>query len=324
MNQSIQLCGVVAPSQNGVRLDQALVALFSDYSRSRLQSWVQQGWITIDGKVAQRAKEKVFTGEEIVVQAMLTEAVKNVPQALPLDILFEDESLIIINKPAGFVVHPGNGVPDGTILNAVLHHCPQLTQVPRAGIIHRLDKDTTGLMVIAKTLTVQARLVEMLQARKITREYEAIVYGRMTAGGKVNAPIGRHPRQRTHMAVVHDGKPAVTHYRVSEKFRAHTRLRLRLETGRTHQIRVHMAHIRYPLLGDPVYAGRFRLLPGASETLAGTLRGFSRQALHATLLAFNHPQTGVMMQWRAPVPEDMAQLCQQLREDTCQYAGEYV
>jgi len=230
--------------------------------------------------------------------------------------MYEDDDILVINKPAGFVVHPGAGNPDGTVLNALLHHCPQLDVVPRAGIVHRLDKDTTGLMVVAKTIAAQTNLVESLQAREITREYEAIASGIMTAGGLVDEPIGRHATKRTHMAVTFSGRPSVTHYRVMEKFRLHTRLRLRLETGRTHQIRVHMAHITHPLVGDPVYGGRPRPPKNASEELREMLRQFKRQALHAAMLSLYHPISGVQMTWHADVPDDMVALAEMLRTDT--------
>ncbi|MDG2392615.1 MAG: 23S rRNA pseudouridine(1911/1915/1917) synthase RluD, partial [Thalassotalea sp.] len=220
-----------------------------------------------------------------------------------------------INKPAGLVVHPGAGNPDGTVLNALLHHCPEQDKLPRAGIVHRLDKDTTGLMVVAKSIAAQTNLVESLQAREITREYEAIANGIMTAGGIVDEPIGRHATKRTHMAVVHSGRPSVTHYRVVEKYRLHTRLRLRLETGRTHQIRVHMSHIQHALVGDPVYGGRPRPPKNASEELRDILRGFKRQALHAALLSLYHPVTGELMTWTAPVPDDMVAVALALKED---------
>lgn len=316
MNQLIQLSAVVDPTHNGRRLDQVLADVFKDYSRSRLQSWVQQGCVRVDGVTAERPKDKVFSGSALEIAATPQEEVRSCAQELPLDIVYEDDAILVLNKPAGFVVHPGAGVPDGTVLNALLHYCPDLANIPRAGIVHRLDKDTTGLMVVAKTLPAQTRLVEMLQARAITREYEAIALGLMTAGGKVDAPIGRHPRQRTHMAVVSQGKRAVTQYRVVEKFRGHTRLRLRLETGRTHQIRVHMAYLRHPLVGDATYAGRLRLLAGASEELLSHLRSFGRQALHAVMLQLKHPTTGEMMQWHAPIPDDMQKLTALLREDT--------
>ncbi len=223
---------------------------------------------------------------------------------------------MVINKPAGLVVHPGAGNADGTLLNALLHHCPSIAEVPRAGIVHRLDKDTTGLMVIAKTIPAQTHLVEAMQEREITREYEAICHGTMTAGGTVDEPIGRHPTKRTHMAVTSSGRPAVTHYRVMEKFRAHTRLRLRLESGRTHQIRVHMTYINYPLVGDPVYAGRPRPPRKADEALLTVLRAFKRQALHAAMLRLAHPITSEIMEWHAPIPDDMVELTLALREDT--------
>ena len=258
----------------------------------------------------------MFGGEEIAIDTEIEAEVRFEAQDIPLNIVYEDDDILVINKPAGLVVHPGAGNPDGTVLNALLHHCPQLDVVPRAGIVHRLDKDTTGLMVVAKTIAAQTNLVESLQAREITREYEAIASGIMTAGGVVDEPIGRHATKRTHMAVTFSGRPSITHYRVMEKFRLHTRLRLRLETGRTHQIRVHMAHITHPLAGDPVYGGRPRPPKNASEELREMLRQFKRQALHAAMLSLYHPITGVQMTWHADIPADMVKLTDMLREDT--------
>jgi len=241
------------------------------------------------------------------------------PEPIPLDIVYEDEALLVINKPAGLVVHPAVGNWKGTLLNALLHHVPALAQIPRAGIVHRLDKGTTGLLVVAKTLEAQTSLVEQLQARSFTREYDAVVNGVLTGGGKVDAPIGRHPVDRKRMAVVRNGKPAVTHYRVAERFRAHTHIKVQLETGRTHQIRVHMAHQRFPLIGDPVYGGRLRLPPESGEVLIQMLRGFSRQALHASRLGLVHPQTGEYMEWQAAIPEDIEQLLAVLRQDLAEH-----
>lgn len=265
MAQQVQLNATVAESQLGQRLDQALAELFPDYSRSRIKEWILDDRVQVNGKVINKPKEKVLGGEQILVDALIEEDNRWEPQDIPLDVVYEDEDILVINKPRGLVVHPGAGNPDGTILNALLHRYPEIVDVPRAGIVHRLDKDTTGLMVVAKTVPAQTRLVESLQLREITREYEAVAVGRMTAGGMVEEPISRHPTKRTHMAVHPMGKPAITHYRVMEHFRAHTRLRLRLETGRTHQIRVHMAHINHPLIGDPLYGGRPRPLKGASD-----------------------------------------------------------
>ena len=265
----------------------------------------------------------MYGGEQIAIDAEIEAEVRFDPQDIPLNIVYEDDDILVINKPAGLVVHPGAGNPDGTVLNALLHHCPELEIVPRAGIVHRLDKDTTGLMVVAKTIAAQTNLVEALQAREITREYEAIANGLMTAGGVVDEPIGRHATKRTHMAVTFSGRPSVTHYRVLEKYRLHTRLRLRLETGRTHQIRVHMAHITHPLVGDPVYGGRPRPPKNATEELRDVLRGFKRQALHAAMLSLFHPITGEQMTWYADIPEDFAHLAQVLREDTKLNQSEY-
>ncbi|MFI3245415.1 MAG: 23S rRNA pseudouridine(1911/1915/1917) synthase RluD [Ferrimonas sp.] len=323
MTQLIVLEGVIAFSQLGQRLDQALAECFPDYSRSRIKEWILAEKVQLNGQVAAKPREKVFGGETITINAELIEEVSSRPQDIPLDIIFEDEDILVINKPVGLVVHPGAGNHDGTLLNALLHHYPDIVNVPRAGIVHRLDKDTTGLMVVAKTVPAQTHLVAKLQARDITREYEAIACGIMTAGGTVDEPIGRHPQRRTHMAVTELGKEAVTHYRVKEKFRAHTLLRLRLESGRTHQIRVHMAHIGHPLVADPLYLGRPRPLRGASEELRDTMRHFGRQALHAAMLRLEHPITGQMMQWQAPIPEDMQRLTAMLRADTAEKGMDY-
>ena len=248
MAEKIQHKDTVPESCLGKRLDQTIAVMFPDYSRSRLKDWILAGQVSVDGQVQTRAREKMYGGESIEINAEIEAEIRFIPQDLPLNIVYEDDDILVINKPAGFVVHPGAGNPDGTVLNALLHHCPQLDIVPRAGIVHRLDKDTTGLMVVAKTIAAQTNLVEALQAREITREYEAIANGLMTAGGLVDEPIGRHSTKRTQMAVSFVGRPSVTHYRVMEKFRLHTRLRLRLETGRTHQIRVHMSYINHPLI----------------------------------------------------------------------------
>lgn len=316
MSQQVQLSAIVAESQLGQRLDQALAELFPDYSRSRIKTWILDDNVQVDGKIINKPKEKVFGGEQIVIDALIEEDERWEPQNIPLDIVYEDQDILVINKPRDLVVHPGAGNPDGTVLNALLYHYPAIADVPRAGIVHRLDKDTTGLMVVAKTIPAQTRLVEALQEREITREYEAVALGTMTAGGTVNEPIARHPTKRTHMTVYPMGKPAVTHYRIMEHFRAHTRLRLRLETGRTHQIRVHMAHIHHPLVGDQLYGGRSRPPKDASETFIQHLRQFDRQALHATMLRLYHPVSGILMEWHAPIPQDMVDLIEALREDT--------
>ncbi|HHF0539127.1 23S rRNA pseudouridine(1911/1915/1917) synthase RluD [Vibrio alginolyticus] len=316
MAQQIVLTNTVKDSQLGQRLDQAIAELFADFSRSRLKEWLLDGKVQVDGEVVTKPRTKVMGGEEITLQAELEDEERWEAQDIPLDIVYEDEDIIVINKPRDFVVHPGAGTPDGTVLNALLHHYPDIAEVPRAGIVHRLDKDTTGLMVVAKTVPAQTRLVRALQKRNITREYEAIAIGRMTAGGKVDQPIGRHSTKRTLMAVAPMGKPAVTHYRVAERFREHTRIRLRLETGRTHQIRVHMSYLQHPLLGDIAYGGRARIPTGASEELTAMIRGFDRQALHAVMLRFEHPITGEVLEFHAPVPNDMVVMTEALRQDT--------
>ncbi|MBH9740536.1 23S rRNA pseudouridine(1911/1915/1917) synthase RluD [Vibrio navarrensis] len=316
MAQQIELTNTVKDSQLGQRLDQAIAELFADFSRSRLKEWLLDGKVKVNGEVITKPRTKVMGGEAITVLAELEDDERWEAQDIPLDIVYEDDDILVINKPRDFVVHPGAGTPDGTVLNALLFHCPEIAEVPRAGIVHRLDKDTTGLMVVAKTVPAQTRLVRALQKRDITREYEAIAIGRMTAGGKVDQPIGRHSTKRTLMAVSPMGKPAVTHYRVAEHFREHTRLRLRLETGRTHQIRVHMAYIQHPLLGDIAYGGRARIPSGASDDVVEMIRGFDRQALHAVMLRFNHPITGEELEFHAPVPDDMVELTETLRRDT--------
>ena len=316
MAQQVQLTATVTENQLGQRLDQALAELFPDYSRSRIKEWILEDRVTVDGKTINKPKEKVLGGELVAIDAQIEEDARWAPQDIPLDIVYEDNDILVINKPRGLVVHPGAGNPDGTILNALLYYYPEIMDVPRAGIVHRLDKDTTGLMVVAKTVPAQTRLVEALQAREITREYEAVAIGNMTAGGRVDEPISRHSTKRTHMAVHPMGKPATTHYRIMEHFRAHTRLRLRLETGRTHQIRVHMSHINHPLVGDQLYGGRPRPPRGASDSFISILRGFDRQALHATMLRLYHPISGIQMEWHAALPEDMVELINALKADT--------
>jgi len=314
MVEELQLQATVPPEMAGQRLDRVLAQLFSDFSRARLQHWIRAGQVSVDG-IQPRPRDRVTGGEKIALHAVLEVEGDWQPEAIPLDIIHEDESLLVINKPAGLVVHPAAGNRDGTLLNALLHHAPELAAVPRAGIVHRLDKDTSGLLVIARNLTVHKRLIEMMQARDIQREYQAVIQGVMTAGNTVDAPIGRHPLQRKRMAVVRSGRLAVTHYRVIERFRAHTHIRVQLETGRTHQIRVHMAHLHYPLLGDPVYGGRLRIPAGCSQALDEQLHRFKRQALHAQRLQLSHPLTGEDMDWQAALPDDMRVLLDVLRQD---------
>ncbi len=322
MSENIQHQEIVPQSCLGKRLDQALAQMFPDYSRSRLKDWILSGQVSVNDEITTKAREKMFGGESITINATVEADVRFEAQDLPLNIVYEDDDILVINKPAGFVVHPGAGNPDGTVLNALLHHCPDLAVVPRAGIVHRLDKDTTGLMVVAKTIAAQTVLVDSLQRREITREYEAVANGIMTAGGLVDEPIGRHPTKRTNMAVTISGRPSVTHYRVLEKYRLHTRIRLRLETGRTHQIRVHMAHITHPLVGDQNYGGRPRPPKNATPELLAMLRGFKRQALHAAMLSLYHPITGELMTWHAELPEDFVALINCLKEDSKLNASE--
>lgn len=316
MNSSdIVLTAKVPPELGGQRLDQIAAQLFSDYSRSRLTLWIKEGKLTADGKVL-KPKDTVFSGVTLDLHAKQESQGEWVAQNIKLNVVYEDDALLVINKPAGLVVHPAAGHHEGTLLNALLYHAPELQNVPRAGIVHRLDKDTTGLMVVAKTLEAQTKLVEQLQARTVSRVYEAIVNGVVTSGGTVDAPISRHGVQRQKMAVVSDGKKAVTHYRVLERFRAYTHVRVQLETGRTHQIRVHMAHVNFPLLGDPVYGGRFRIPPATNPTLIQSLKDFPRQALHARFLELEHPVTGKKIRWESELPEDMVWMLSLLRQDS--------
>ncbi|MDQ2078115.1 23S rRNA pseudouridine(1911/1915/1917) synthase RluD [Marinimicrobium sp. ABcell2] len=315
MTDLLEKSVLVPAEMNGMRFDQAASALFPEFSRMRLQSWIKDGQLTLAGRTA-KPKERLLGGENLWLRAQLEPQGEWEPESIDLDIVYEDEHLLVINKPAGLVVHPAAGNQTGTLLNALLHHCPELVNVPRAGIVHRLDKDTTGLMVVAKTLTAHSDLVAQLQARDVKREYEAVVIGTMTGGGRVDAPIGRHPKQRKQMAVVATGKPAVTHYRILTRFTRHTHIRVKLETGRTHQIRVHMAHINLPLVGDPTYAGRFKIPKGASPELVLALKSFPRQALHAASLGLEHPVTGEPCEWQVPLPEDMVALLAQLKAET--------
>ncbi len=312
INQTISLTSEISEETVGKRLDQALALVFPQHSRSRLKEWIEKHQVTVNGDF-RRPRDKVFLGDRISIEAEIETVSDWQAEPIPLNIIYEDEHLLILNKPDNWVVHPAIGNWAGTVVNALLHHDPRLQQIPRAGIVHRLDKDTTGLMMVAKSLVAQTRLVAELQARTVKRTYEAVVGGILVSGGTVEAPIGRHPHERVKMAVVEMGKPAVTHYRVLEKFAAHTRLRLELETGRTHQIRVHMAHIRHPIVGDKTYGGRFRLPPNTSEQLQHALRTFPRQALHAKGLCLTHPVTEEEMNWEIPLPADIELLLTHLR-----------
>ena len=296
------------------RLDQVAAQLFPEYSRSRLQQWIKDGQLQVNGKTI-RGRDKLVGGETLTLEAELTAEGDWQAEDIPLDIIYEDDDILVVNKQAGLVVHPAAGNYEGTMLNGLLHHCPQLENIPRAGIVHRLDKDTTGLMVVAKTLQAQTNLVAQLQDRSMGREYEAVVQGHMTGGGKVDEPIGRHGTQRTKMAVNPMGKEAITHYRVLHRFPTHTYIRLKLETGRTHQIRVHMAHIGYPLVGDSTYAARTRLTKGIGPDLRETLLNFKRQALHARKLGLMHPVSGEFMEWEVDLPDDFVDLLAALEAD---------
>ncbi|MBU0602515.1 MAG: 23S rRNA pseudouridine(1911/1915/1917) synthase RluD [Gammaproteobacteria bacterium] len=297
-----RLHAVVPPGIVGERLDTVLARVWPQYSRSRLQGWLREGRVSVDERVCDDARRRTYTGERLGLEPAPAPAdTVHAPQDIALDVVFEDDTLLVINKPAGMVVHPGNGVPDGTLLNALLHHAPALARVPRAGIVHRLDKDTTGLLVVARTVEAQTDLVRQLQARTVSRRYVAVVAGDLRTDGVVDAAIGRHPVQRTRMAVVAGGKPARTHYAVREYLQGATRVECRLETGRTHQIRVHMASIGHSLLGDETYAPR------------QVADAFTRQALHAWRLGLVHPLSGAEVSWEVALPDDMARLIECLR-----------
>ncbi len=301
-------------SAAGLRFDQALAAALPQYSRAQLKSWIDSGAARVAGR-SLRGKDRVHGGEQVYLNAQLERRSGIAAEQLPLTVVFSDAALLVIDKPAGLVVHPGAGNPRHTLQNALLGLDPQLALVPRAGLVHRLDKDTSGLLVVARTPEAHAALTAALAARAIARQYLAVCTGVMTAGGTVDQPIGRHRAQRLRMAVRHDGRPAVTHYRVVRRFRAHTLVRAELESGRTHQIRVHLAHIGFAIVGDPLYAGRRRIPAGCTAALAAVLAGFRRQALHAERLALTHPLTGRKMQWQAPAPADFRALLAALEQD---------
>ena len=298
----------------GRRLDQAAAALLPEFSRSRLKTWIDAGQLTLGGEGV-KARTLLKGGEELVLDTELTAAVAVLPEAIPLEVAYADSALLVIDKPVGLVVHPGAGNRSGTLQNALLHAYPELASLPRAGLVHRLDKDTSGLLLVARTLESQTALSANLERRAIRRTYQAICQGVLTGGGSIDAPIGRHRSERTKMAVVEGGRAARTHYRVIERFRAHTHCEIELETGRTHQIRVHMAHIRAPLLGDPVYGGRPRLPREPSDALREALQGLRRQALHASRLAFTHPVSGAALSFDSPLPADLERILTLLRAD---------
>ena len=298
----------------GRRFDAVLAELFPEYSRSRLAAWIRSGDALLDGRPA-RPRDAVRGGEAASLAAVEQALTGDAPEDIPLSILHRDAHVLVVDKPAGLVVHPGAGNPGGTLVNALLHLDPGLAALPRAGIVHRLDKDTSGAMVVARTPQAHAALVAQLSERDVHRQYLAVVVGALVSGGTVSAPIDRHPRDRIRMAVREDGREATTHYRLHERYRAHTALECRLETGRTHQIRVHMQHLKHPIVGDPLYGGPLKLPRGASDALVDALRGFRRQALHAQVLEFAHPASGEPVRCAAPVPEDMQALMRALRED---------
>lgn len=304
---------VVPPELSDKRLDQAAAELIPEHSRSRLQSWIKSGALTVNGE-PRKPRGKVMLDDVLELDAEPEVQVTWQAEPITLDIVYEDEHLLVINKPAGLVVHPAAGHADGTLVNALLNHAPEMENLPRAGIVHRLDKDTSGIMVVARSLIAHTSLVDQLQTRTMGREYEAVVVGSLTGGATVEAPIGRHPQDRKRMAVVSSGKPAITHYRLIERFAAHTHIHCKLESGRTHQIRVHMTHVRHPLVGDPVYGGRLRLPKGTTEELRQALAAFHRQALHARKLTLQHPETGETLSWEVPLPDDMVELIEALRK----------
>ena len=299
----------------GLRLDRGLALALPEYSRARLRQWIEAGEVTVDGE-RPRPRDKLCGGERIVLTARLEPVIADAPEPILLDVVHADAELIVVNKPAGLVVHPGAGNRDGTLVNALLNHAPELSRLPRAGLVHRLDKDTTGLLVVARTPGAHAALVAALERRELQREYLALVRGEVVAGERIEAPIGRHPNARTRMAVAERGRAAVAHTRVAERLHGYTLLLVTLETGRTHQIRVHLAHRGMPVVGDPVYGGRSGAPAGLSAAAREALQGFRRQALHARRLAFAHPKTGEMLAFEAPLPPDFAALLDVLRGES--------
>ena len=299
----------------GERLDVVAATLFPEFSRNRLQYWIKQGALRFEGEVM-RSRDKVCSGGLIVLEEQLDEKIDWIAQEIDIDIIMEDDSIIVVNKPAGMVVHPAAGHKDGTLVNALLNHFPQLSKIPRAGIVHRLDQDTTGLLVVAKTLVAHNSLVSQIQERAMERQYCAVCVGVMTGGGTVNQPIGRHPRYRKKMAVAPErGKTAITHYRIARRFKHFSQINVQLETGRTHQIRVHMDHIRHPLVGDVIYGGKNKFIAGTSKKLIKEVNLFNRQALHAQTLSFRHPDTAQIVSFEAPIPSDLSNLLALLGEE---------
>jgi 23S rRNA pseudouridine1911/1915/1917 synthase len=298
----------------GRRLDQAAAALLPEFSRSRLRTWIDAGELTVGGHGA-KPRLLLKGGEELALETELEAAVATEPEPIPLVIVHADDALLVIDKPVGLVVHPGAGNRSGTLQNALLHGYPELAVLPRAGLVHRLDKDTSGLLLVARSLASHTALSAALERREVKRTYRAICHGVLTGGGSIDAPIGRHRRERTKMAVTDGGRPALTHYRVVERFRAHTYCEIELGTGRTHQIRVHMAHIRAPLLGDPAYGGRPKLPAAPSAELRAALQGLRRQALHATRLRLAHPATGAALEFHSALAPDLEHVLALLRAD---------
>lgn len=315
MKNTITLSATLSETAHKTRLDAALSRCFTDYSRNQMQQWIKQGNVTVNGSPVLKTKTLVATGDHITITATLSEVVTYQGQDIPLAIIYEDEDLLVINKPVGLIVHPGAGNPDQTLVNALLHYCPALINIPRAGVVHRLDKDTSGLLVVAKTLPAHHALIKAMQRHDVHREYRALVQGQMISGGTIDAPIGRHATQRIKMAVTESGREAITHYRVLSRFAAHTLLSVQLETGRTHQIRVHLAHIGYPIVGDKTY-GKHRLYAQLSKEMTETLRVFNHQALHAYRLGLTHPITQEKLEWTAPMPDDFEQLLAFLKKES--------
>ncbi|MDR1056985.1 MAG: 23S rRNA pseudouridine(1911/1915/1917) synthase RluD [Coxiellaceae bacterium] len=310
---SLKLTKSVPETLAQKRFDVVLSNLLPEYSRAQLQKWIKAGYVTINGKRL-RPKDKVEAHQVVKVNATILDLVSLQPQQIALDIVYEDQDVIIINKPAGLVTHPGAGNMNNTLLNALLYHYPDLAKLPRVGIIHRLDEDTSGIIVVARNLQAHNKLTKDLQKREIKREYEAIVSGKVIAGGVIKAPIGRHPVKRTHMAVRAGGKEAITYYRIIKRFSCHTHIKVFLETGRTHQIRVHMAHIGYPIVGDPNYSKLTKISEKFNPILRQKLEIFKRQALHAKCLKLHHPTTGKLIAWEAPYPKDFKELLETLEK----------